>query len=149
MAEAFRAGFTRYVGPFVPDHQDIYWDPRQGLWVSLTYDKWEIKDKGLPQTSLQFFEVDSFFNDLMKEWEAMAVADKNLAFWSPSMKRWIIGILRPAPGPVSGDTGPARSQKEVEEYLTSLHDMFVKGLITYPVYLRAEADVLAGRQPTI
>ena len=146
--EAFRAGFTLYVGAFVLDHPDMYWNPRRGEWVSLTSDKWQITDKGLPQTGIDF-PADSFFDELMSGWEAMAKADKDAAVWSPSKKRWLIATSGSAKGPDGGTGTGGSTQKEIEQWLTHLHEVYVKGLMTYPVYLRAVSDVLAGRPPTI
>ena len=131
-----------YVGPFVPSQPDMYWDPRGGQWVSLTPDHWQVTDKGLPQTGIDY-PADHFFDELMDGWESMAPTDKAIAYWSPSKQRWLIATPRGS----TPDGGTAN--EEMQKWLAELHQLYVKQLITYPVYQRAVADVLAGRPPSI
>jgi hypothetical protein len=145
--EAFKAGFTHYVGPVVPEQPNTYWNPRLGQWVTLSPADWEVTDKGLPQTGIDY-PADHFFNELTEQWNAMSATDHAIAYWSPSRKRWLIATLRSATGPDKGD-GPGSAQQEQEQWLLHLHELYVKGVITYPVYQRAVADALAGRPPTI
>jgi hypothetical protein len=138
--EAFKAGFTAYVGPLVTSQPDMYWNPRLGQWITLTSDKWQITDRGLQQTGIDY-PADHFFDELMDGWDRMAAADRAAAVWSPSRQRWLVATAK--------GTGTGNGNRDLEKWLADLHELYVKGLITYPVYQRAVADALAGRAPTI
>jgi hypothetical protein len=143
--EAFKAGFTVYVGLNVNRYPDAYWNPRAGHWVTLTKDQWDIADRGLPQTEINY-PPESFFDQLTEMWKKMAPNDADKAYWSPAQKRWLLATPKST---TPGVPGPGGAQKEQEQWLVHLHELYVKGIITWPVYQRAVADALAGRPPTI
>ena len=140
--EAFKAGFTTYVGPLVRSQPDMYWNPRIGQWVTLTGDTWEIVDKGLQQTGIDY-PAEHFFDELMDGWARMAPADHAGAVWSAARQRWLLVTRK------GGTAGGGTADDDIEKWLVHLHELYVKGLITYPVYQRAVADALSGRAPTI
>lgn len=144
----FRDGFDKNVASaFVHPPYDIYWDPRQGNWITYDDRRWRFIDNNLPGAEVDASIVEDragkLFDTITSQWAVLPVQQHQSALWDGRKHRWIVAALitgTPPPPPPPPDRR-ATAKVEYERKLAILDAERREGRMTDDAYKQASLDL--------